>query len=229
MFRNLKADEIECRISQLSKDNKKAMLLLYKTARTDRQLLDEVYPNLWQNDFKLIDGKMYGGIGIYNKELGQWLWRWDCGVESNTEAEKGQASDCFKRAGFKWGVGIELYNAPVIWVTLPVNVNGEPNKYERFDVKSIDITEDKKIIGLVIVDSKGNTVFTFGIKRSVQKDNYFEEYKKNILDAETVERVDALANNARKCCKEQAWTKEQITELGNVIQNKKKEINGEMG
>ena len=227
MFRNLKADEIECRISQLSKDNKKAMLLLYKTARTDRQLLDEVYPNLWQNDFKLIDGKMYGGIGIYNKELGQWLWRWDCGVESNTEAEKGQASDCFKRAGFKWGVGIELYNAPVIWVTLPVNVNGEPNKYERFDVKSIDITEDKKINGLVIVDSKGNIVFKFGNK-SVQKDNYFEEYKKNILDATSLEKVDALANDARACCKEQAWTKEQITELGNVIQNKKKELNGEL-
>ena len=60
------------------------------------------------------------------------------------------------------------------------------------------------------------------------KDNYFEEYKKNILDAETVEKVDALANDARKCCKEQNWTKEQITELGNVINNKKKEIKGEL-
>lgn len=228
MFRNLKADEIECRISQLSKDNKKAMLLLYKTARTDRQLLDEVYPNLWQNDFKLIDGKMYGGIGIYNKELGQWLWRWDCGVESNTEAEKGQASDCFKRAGFKWGVGIELYNAPVIWVTLPVNVNGEPNKYERFDVKSIDITEDKKIVGLVIVDSKGNTVFKFGNK-SVQKDNYFEEYKQNILDATSLEKVDALANDARTHCNELGWTTAQKNEFATIIKNKIASLKGEIG
>lgn len=240
IFRNLKADEIECRISQLSKDNKKAMLLLYKTARTDRQLLDEVYPNLWQNDFKLIDGKMYGGIGIYNKELGQWLWRWDCGVESNTEAEKGQASDCFKRAGFKWGVGIELYNAPVIWVTLPVNVNGEPNKYERFDVKSIDITEDKKIVSLVIVDSKGQVAFAYDKKQAqkptpkpmpkieetddTDKDNHYDDYKQDVLACTDIAKINLIADDARKHCKELGWTQEQMTEFGNIIHNKIKAI-----
>ena len=114
-IRPLKADEIECRVAQVT--SKGCSLLLYKTARVDRAILDETYGDLWQNDFKVIDGKMYGGIGIYHKELKEWLWRWDCGVESNTEAEKGQASDCFKRAGFKWGIGIELYSAPFIWIS----------------------------------------------------------------------------------------------------------------
>ena len=112
-IRKLLPEEIECRVAQVSA--KGCSLLLYKTARVDRAILDETYGDLWQNDFKVIDGKMYGGIGIYNKELQQWLWRWDCGVESNTEAEKGQASDAFKRAGFKWGIGVELYTAPFIW------------------------------------------------------------------------------------------------------------------
>lgn len=65
--------------------------------------------------------------------------------------------------------------------------------------------------------------------QQIEKPNYFEEYKKNILDANSLEKVDALANDARKCCKEQAWTKEQIAELGNVINNKKKELSGEIG
>ena len=114
-MRRLKADEIECRVSQVTA--KGCSLLLYKTARVDRAILDEEFGQFgWQNDFKVIDGKMYGGIGIYSNDLCEWLWRWDCGTESNTEAEKGQASDCFKRAGFKWGVGVELYTAPFIFV-----------------------------------------------------------------------------------------------------------------
>ena len=69
-IRRLKPDEIECRVSQVTA--KGCSLLLYKTARTDRAILDETFGELWQNDFKVIDGKMYGGIGIYNKELKEW-------------------------------------------------------------------------------------------------------------------------------------------------------------
>ena len=98
-FRLLTADEIECRISQIS--DKGLSLLLYKTARTDANLLDET-SFLWQNDFKVVDGVLYGGIGIWDDEIALWVWKWDAGTESNTEAEKGRASDAFKRAGFKW-------------------------------------------------------------------------------------------------------------------------------
>jgi hypothetical protein len=102
-MRKLKADEIECRVAQVSA--KGCTLLLYKTARVDRAILDEMYTACgWQNDFKVIDGKMYGGIGVRienDNGTSEWVWKWDCGTESNTEAEKGQASDCFKRAGFK--------------------------------------------------------------------------------------------------------------------------------
>lgn len=162
-FRELKADEIECRVGTINKNG--CSLLLYKTARTDRALLDENFGDLWQNDFKVVDGKIYGGIGIYNKDLNQWLWRWDCGSETKTEAEKGQASDCFKRAGFKWGIGIELYTAPFIWANVDTVADGDKfklkNKFQKFFVKDIGYKENK-ISKLVIVDEKNTEVFEMG-------------------------------------------------------------------
>ena len=112
-FRLLRPDEIECRVQKCSE--KGVSLLLYKTARTDADLLDEtVGAENWENDFKLVDGVLYGGLGVdYGKGL---VWKWDAGTESNTEAEKGRASDAFKRAGFKHGIGRELYSAPFVWV-----------------------------------------------------------------------------------------------------------------
>lgn len=164
MCRLLKAEEIECRVSQVSARG--CSLLLYKTARVDRAILTETYDDLWQNDFKTIDGKMYGGIGIYNKDLNEWLWRWDCGTESNTEAEKGQASDCFKRAGFKWGIGIELYSAPFIWINAETEqYNGKyklKDKFAKFDVKDIDYDASRNITKLIITDSNNNVVYELG-------------------------------------------------------------------
>lgn len=173
-IRRLNPDEIECRVSQVTA--KGCSLLLYKTARTDRAILDETFGELWQNDFKVIDDKMYGGIGIYNKELNQWLWRWDCGTESNTEKEKGQASDAFKRAGFKWGIGIELYTAPFIWLNVKTEKNDKgkyqlENKFAKYFVKSIDYADNGNIKDLIIVDANNKQVY------SMQKNTNNEKQK----------------------------------------------------
>lgn len=160
-IRKLRSDEIEVRVAQVGPNG--AALLLYKTARVDRAILTEAFGNLWQNDFKVIDGKMYGGIGIFNESLNQWLWRWDCGTESNTEAEKGQASDCFKRAGFKWGIGVELYSAPFIWVKVETIQDGKrwqlKDRYMKFEVQHIAYTGNE-ISELVIQDTRGGIWFT---------------------------------------------------------------------
>ena len=64
-FRLLREDEIECRIAEINKQGSGLSLLLYKTARTDAALLDETFgADRWQNDYKILDGKLYGGIGI---------------------------------------------------------------------------------------------------------------------------------------------------------------------
>ena len=163
MCRKLNVDEIECRVATCNENG--CSLLLYKTARVDRAILTEMYSNRWQNDFKEIDGKMYGGIAVYDNELKEWLWRWDCGVESNTEKEKGEASDCFKRAGFKWGIGIELYSAPFIWCNVPTekNTNGKWQPVcKSFELKKIGYADNGDINFLEITDNKGNIVFKTG-------------------------------------------------------------------
>jgi len=161
-FRLLKADEIECRIAQVKSNG--IALLLYKTARTDANLLDETVGVWdWQNDFKIIDGVLYGGIGIRTQD--GYVWKWDAGTESYTEAEKGRASDAFKRAGFKWGIGRELYSAPFIWIPSDKCKITDGKCFDKFEVAFIEYDANSDISALSIINSKSRVeVYKFEAK-----------------------------------------------------------------
>ena len=89
-FRNLKAEEIDVRVGNCFSWG--YTLLLYKDARCDMNILDETLgAENWQRDHKEVKGNLYCGVGVWDKEKSQWIWKWDCGVESNTEKEKGEA------------------------------------------------------------------------------------------------------------------------------------------
>lgn len=167
-FRALKPEEVECRVSQVA--NYGVQLLLYKTARTDMALLDEVMgPESWQSDFKEIDGKLFCGIGCKFGE--EWVWKWDTGTPSNMEAEKGEASDARKRAGFCWGIGRELYTAPTIWVKrdqcrkIKKGRNGKEQCYDRFEVTKMKVANGR-IAELEVcnMSADGARVFTMAKK-----------------------------------------------------------------
>ena len=112
-FRPLRADEIDCRVGSMGKDG--CSLLLYKDARCDQILLDEaVGPMGWQRHHSRDNANCT--VSIYDTDFKQWVEKEDTGTESNTEKEKGLASDSFKRACFNWGIGRELYTAPFIWI-----------------------------------------------------------------------------------------------------------------
>ena len=145
----LKAEDIECRMQKIT--DKGAVLLLYKTARVDMRILDEVYGEMnWQRHHEVINGNLFCTISVWDSEKSQWVSKQDVGTESNAEAEKGQASDAFKRAGFAWGIGRELYDAPFIFIHAPVD------KYDRFTVKEIKYSKtERKFTSLVIVDKDG--------------------------------------------------------------------------
>ena len=132
-FRDLKADEIECRISTVK--DKGLSLLLYKDARVDQNILDEtVGAENWERDHKELKGNIYCGISIWDGSKKMWVTKWDAGAESYTEKEKGEASDSFKRAGFNWGIGRELYTSPFIWIPstkCTIKDSGRKNKYEK--------------------------------------------------------------------------------------------------
>ena len=168
LFRDLVEDEIECKVSTIKE--KGLSLLLYKTARTDMQLLDEtVGAYNWQCNYEEVKGNMYCTISIYDKEKQQWVSKQDCGVESAFgDKEKGEASDAFKRAGFKWGIGIELYTSPFIWISSDKcnikSTNGKVSCNDKFIVEKIK-TENKQIVGLAIKNETTNTrVFVYNKK-----------------------------------------------------------------
>ena len=150
MFRTLRADEIDCRVSQIKETG--LSLLLYKDARCDQNILDEVVgPFKWKREHARENRNCI--VSIWSEELQQWISKEDTGTESNTEKEKGLASDSFKRACFNWGIGRELYTAPFIWIAAKdcniKEVRGKPACYDRFTVKGIGYT-DGVITGLEI-------------------------------------------------------------------------------
>ena len=112
--------DIECRVQSVSRAKTGrvgAVLLLYKDARVDMRILDQVFgPGNWQRTHEVINGNLFCNIDIWDAEKRAWVRKQDVGVESNTEKEKGQASDAFKRAGFNVGIGRELYTGPFIYV-----------------------------------------------------------------------------------------------------------------
>lgn len=177
-FRDLRADEIEVRIQSTKADE--LILLLYKDARVDMNILDEtVGASNWQRLHYECKGNLFCQVGIncsmespnglanigFKAEGGgidhyqEWVWKSDCGVESNTEAQKGEASDSFKRACFNWGIGRELYTSPLIKVSAKycnIKQSGSYYKcYDKFSVEKI-IIENKQIVALAIWNETKN-------------------------------------------------------------------------
>lgn len=167
-FRPLTADEVECRVAQAGKSNNGAWasILIYKDARVDQKLLDEVIgPMNWKNDYEIIDGNLYCTVSIWDKDKNEWISKQNVGTESNTEKEKGQASDAFKRACFNWGIGRELYTSPKIFINLESGeydeANGKLRCKANFYVSEMHVSEDRIIDRLVIVDKNNRERFRF--------------------------------------------------------------------
>lgn len=111
----LTVDQIEFRIQSINKGGY-ATILAYKDARCDMQRLDDVCGHLWKRKHSRDNHNCT--VSIYSETIGQWVGREDTGTESSAEAQKGLASDSFKRSCFNWGIGRELYDYPVIQVKL---------------------------------------------------------------------------------------------------------------
>lgn len=160
--RLLYADEIECRIGTIGENG--LSLLLYKDARADMKILDEIYgASNWQRKHEIIGECLYCIVSVWDKEKRQWISKMDVGTKSRAEMEKGEASDSFKRACVNWGIGRELYTAPFIWIsaakTRIQNKNGRYLTYDKFRVKEISYNENREITGLSIVNQDGKLVY----------------------------------------------------------------------
>ena len=168
-FRLLRADEIDCRIAQIRENG--LSLLLYKDARVDQNILDETVGEMnWQKSYSRENANCT--VSIWDEAKKMWISKEDTGTESNTEKEKGLASDSFKRACFCWGIGRELYSAPPIWIkpedcrTFGKNQSGKLTCNDRFYVSRIEYSDARNIIALEIMNrSTGKVVYRLGSQR----------------------------------------------------------------
>lgn len=200
-FRDLTKDDIEIRVGQAKENG--CSLLLYKDARCDMAILDEtVGSENWQREHYECKGNLFCRVGINvnyddTNVPEKWIFKSDCGTESNTEAQKGEASDSFKRACVNWGIGRELYTAPFIWIDkkdikeLKLYKVGNKEVYrtsDKFAVDSIEI-KNKQIVSLKIknltlkrvVFEMGKAAPTSSQKEDKPKVEYIDEVKQKTL------------------------------------------------
>lgn len=159
VFRKLRPDEIECRIGQIKREG--LSLLLYKDARCDMNILDETVGTLdWKREHTRDNANCT--VSIWDSKKNQWVGKEDVGTESNTEAQKGLASDSFKRACVNWGIGRELYSAPFIWIKAgDANIQelgGKIRCFDKFEVAKLTYKKNGDIDALAIVNSKSKKV-----------------------------------------------------------------------
>lgn len=174
----LTIDEIDFRVQSINNGGY-ATILAYKDARVDMNRLNKVFGvGFWQRKHEIINGRLYCSVGIWNEHIKEWCWIQDVGTESNTEKEKGQASDSFKRACFNLGIGIELYEYPVINVKLNDDEwqKGEGNNKPKATYK-LQLKEWKwyseftggKITFLAAKDNHQKVRFTWGTRKEKAK------------------------------------------------------------
>lgn len=199
-FRTLKANEIDCRVAQIQSNW--LTLLLYKDARVDMDILDETVGCMnWKREHLRDNANCK--VSIFNTDINEWVSKEDTGTESFSEAEKGLASDSFKRACVNWGIGRELYTAPFILILpnkdmIPKGKESEfypkENNKDKFDTKThfwveyIDYNEDKEINNIIIRDNKNHIRFS-QLTKEKEKEllKLDEELKKAIENKEKVD------------------------------------------
>lgn len=170
-FRLLKAEEISCRVNQIN--DKGLTLLLYKDARVDMDILDETVGCMnWEKEYTRDNRNCI--VSIWDSEKKEWISKEDTGTESNNEAEKGLASDSFKRACVNWGIGRELYTSPFIYIPASkVEITPKGNKFTTFDkfrVEAIKYDKDRNIIALSIKNQNNKRVYLLEPPKEVKKD-----------------------------------------------------------
>ena len=205
MIRTLRADEIECRVQMIKDDGSGCSLILYKDARADMRILDETFGITgWEREHQMIGNNLYCTVRIWDPEKNQWISKQDVGTESYTEAEKGQASDSFKRACFNLGIGRELYTAPFIWINLnpgeTYNNKGRMalSSRTKFKVHHIAYNDNKEIVELEIKDQNGVTRFQMGKPQPAPKTQPQQQPKQQPKSRPTTNQTNQCIDCSKK-------------------------------
>lgn len=219
----LPIEQIDWRVQSIkkTKSGKVGMIVLgYKDSRVDMQRLDETCLGSWQNVYQRDSkGVLQCGISVYGEMSDgsfQWVTKYSNGVESFAEKAKGEYSDSFKRAGFMWGIGRELYNLPFIWIDLDDDEYYEYKGSLRNSLNPNDLTWTNEGGLLTATDSKGNVRFKERKTQNTQAKTQVEPSKGATPKAKTSSDgkplTDAIVNNIKKA-KGEGKTFEEVIKI----------------
>jgi hypothetical protein len=226
-FRPIRADEVDVRIARVLRNGAGLQLLFYKDARVDQNILDETVGAMnWQRHHTRDNANCI--VSIWDEDKKQWVSKEDTGTESNTEAQKGLASDSFKRACFNWGIGRELYTAPNV---LLFNSDGAElfktnggKCYDYFAVKELQV-KNGCIVHVVVSNESLNSKVVYvwdkagrPQKPEEQEEQQPEEPQKDSAVAEVDVRLDVMKDwNSRTKGERQAIMKYYgISDIANI-------------
>jgi hypothetical protein len=219
LTRPLSIDEIDFRVQSVNNGGY-ATILAYKDARADMIRLDAaVGPLGWKREH--VNGNANCIVSIYDKDNEQWVSKEDTGTESYSEANKGLASDSFKRACFNWGIGRELYDYPLITVKLFDNEisekNGKKTANWNFKLKEwtwfSQFNEDGKITYLAAKDQNGKKRFAWGtFDKSLEEQKSEGVQSNSEPTVEDVNEADKDFGNPEGLLKKKAEKPEPVEE-----------------
>lgn len=132
-------DDVKWRLQSGNVNSRWGRCVAYIDSRQVMDRLDEVVgPENWCDQYHKEGDKWLCGISLRIND--EWITKWDTGDESNTEGNKGQVSDSFKRAAVKWGIGRDLYAKDLVFVKVRPNKNNKPEIYDENKKTVYDVT-----------------------------------------------------------------------------------------
>lgn len=209
MFRVLRADEIECRVQSIKPTG--LILLLYKDARCDMNILDETVGEMYWKREHSRDNRNCT-VSLWNSDIQEWIGKEDTGTESDAEAEKGLASDSFKRACFNWGIGRELYTAPFLWIRQgDYTLNNKGKCYDKFKVTEIGYDDSRRITKLEIVNTELNRVVWRMGAPMPKADDYSKEYASDTERKSFMQWCHKLGQDPTAIMRQAGWVSGRMT------------------
>ena len=179
----LVADDIEAREGCVNRGG--VNVLLYKTSRVDIARLTQAFGLNFKIQYEdLTPESVLCRIWVYNHEIKEWVDRADVGFNDSKFYEevriKGKYTDAIKRAGFRWGIGNELYIKFPLFIKCPTVQN--PRKNGSFIVDRNAIGYDKKLRVQSVRTINGEIV---GISVGYKGTNYgvrYGDWKNDIIN-----------------------------------------------
>lgn len=223
VFPLLTSEDIEVKVKQITKSG--ALLLLYKTARVDAKILDATVGVMnWECQYQEIHDNLYCGIGIRQNPNEAFVWKWDCGIESGQDdgqEKKAEASDAFKRAASRLGIGRELYTSPQIWAEVATTQKGDKwfleDPYAKYVVTKIKFNEETRVMTELEIQNvkSGIVVFDWSLKTTGAMG------KKMVKTVGAQAQETPAKEEAPKVEKttEKPTLKDLVREIGNMVKN----------